>query len=43
MSWQKEIDELQRRKAMAEAMGGPEGVARQHRQGKLTAREGSPP
>src|SRR5215472_5762890 len=39
MSWQKEIDELQRRKAMAEAMGGPEGVARQHRQGKLTARE----
>ncbi|MFI4974475.1 MAG: acyl-CoA carboxylase subunit beta [Caulobacterales bacterium] len=39
MSWQKEIDELRRREAMAEAMGGAEGVARQRRQGKLTARE----
>src|ERR1017187_7461591 len=39
MSWQKEIDELRRREAMAAAMGGPEGTARQRRQGKLTARE----
>ncbi|MGO8803378.1 MAG: methylmalonyl-CoA carboxyltransferase, partial [Candidatus Binatus sp.] len=39
MSWQKEIDELRRREAMAEAMGGAEGIARQRRQGKLTARE----
>ena len=39
MSWQDEVDELRRREVMAEAMGGPEGVARQRRQGKLTARE----
>lgn len=39
MSWQKEVDELQRRKMLAEAMGGPEGIARQHGRGKLTARE----
>jgi acetyl-CoA carboxylase carboxyltransferase component len=39
MSWEKEIDELRRRQGMAEAMGGPEGVDRQHRTGKLTARE----
>ena len=39
MSWQKEIDELQRRHEMAAEMGGPVGVARQHSQGKLTARE----
>ena len=39
MSWQDEVDELRRREAMAEAMGGPEGIARQRRQGKLTVRE----
>jgi acetyl-CoA carboxylase carboxyltransferase component len=39
MSWQDEVDELRRREAMAEAMGGAEGIARQRRQGKLTARE----
>src|SRR5580704_1398119 len=39
MSWKTEVDELQRRQGMAEAMGGPEGVARQRRTGKLTARE----
>jgi len=39
MSWQQEVDELQRRQDMAKAMGGPEGVERQHRTGKLTARE----
>ena len=39
MSWQKEVDELRRREAMAHGMGGPEGIARQRRQGKLTARE----
>jgi len=38
-SWQDDLDELRRRQAMAEAMGGQEGIARQHRQGKLTARE----
>ena len=39
MSWQSEVDELRRREAMARAMGGEEGVARQRRQGKLTVRE----
>lgn len=39
MSWENEVDELRRRQAMAEAMGGTEGVARQRRQGKLTVRE----
>ena len=39
MSWQKEVDELRRREAMAREMGGEVGVARQRRQGKLTVRE----
>jgi acetyl-CoA carboxylase carboxyltransferase component len=39
MSWQEEVDELRRREALAQAMGGEEGVARQRRQGKLTVRE----
>jgi methylmalonyl-CoA decarboxylase subunit alpha len=39
MSWQPEIDELQRRRTLAEACGGPEAVARHHAQGKLTVRE----
>ncbi|HEY6877196.1 MAG TPA: carboxyl transferase domain-containing protein [Polyangiales bacterium] len=39
MSWQKEVDELRRRQALAREMGGPEKVARQRAQGKLTVRE----
>ena len=39
MSWQDEIDELARRKQLAEQMGGPEGIARQRSRGKLTVRE----
>lgn len=39
MSWQPEVDELERRRALAARMGGAEGVARQHSQGKLTVRE----
>ena len=39
MVWQPEVDELERRHAMAEEMGGPEGVERQHSRGKLTIRE----
>ena len=39
MSWEKEVDELQKRKRLAEQMGGPEGVARQRARGKLTVRE----
>ena len=39
MTWQKEVDEIARRKAMTAQMGGPEKVERQHAQGKLTVRE----
>jgi acetyl-CoA carboxylase carboxyltransferase component len=39
MSWEAEIEELRRREALAEAMGGEERVANQKRQGKLTVRE----
>ncbi len=38
MTWQAEIDELRRREALAENMGGAEKVARQHKRGKLDAR-----
>lgn len=37
--WQPEIDELNLRKSFAEQMGGPAGVERQHKSGKLTCRE----
>lgn len=37
--WIREIDDLARRRAMAHEMGGSEGIARQHRDHKLTARE----
>lgn len=39
MSWKDEIEELERRRALSEQMGGPEKVARQHEFGKLTVRE----
>lgn len=39
MSWEREVDELRRRTAMAHQMGGKEKVARQHAFGKLTVRE----
>ena len=39
MSWQQEIDELARRHALKEQMGGDYGITRQHSQGKLTVRE----
>jgi len=39
MVWQPEIEELQHRKHLAEQMGGPEGIERQHKRGKLTVRE----
>lgn len=38
MSWEKEVAELNHRHRLAQQMGGPEGVARQHGRGKLTAR-----
>jgi acetyl-CoA carboxylase carboxyltransferase component len=37
--WQPEIDELHRREAIAEEMGGAEKVKRHHDNGKLTVRE----
>ncbi len=39
MSWEKDIDELRAREALAEEMGGADRVARQRASGKLTARE----
>ena len=39
MSWQDDVDELQRQEALAREMGGPDGVAFQHGRGKLTVRE----
>jgi acetyl-CoA carboxylase carboxyltransferase component len=39
MSWQPELDELKRREAFAEQLGGPERVKRQHDGGRLTIRE----
>ena len=39
MSWEKELEELRRRAALAEEMGGAEKLARQKARGKLNARE----
>src|SRR5919108_577461 len=39
MDWQKEMDELRRREQLAEELGGPERVKRQHDGGRLTIRE----
>src|SRR6266511_3485552 len=37
--WQPELDELRRREAFAERLGGPARVKRQHDEGRLTIRE----
>jgi acetyl/propionyl-CoA carboxylase alpha subunit/acetyl-CoA carboxylase carboxyltransferase component len=37
--WTAEVDEIRRRQELARAMGGPEKVARQHADGRLTVRE----
>ena len=39
MSWEREVEELARKRALAQAQGGEEGVARQHARGLLTIRE----
>ncbi len=39
MGWKPELEELQRRSAMAQRMGGPDKVKRQHDAGRLTVRE----
>ncbi|QKG72103.1 acyl-CoA carboxylase subunit beta [Erythrobacter mangrovi] len=38
MSWAKELEELRQREALAEQMGGPDKVGRQHSRGKMDAR-----
>lgn len=39
MVWQPEIEELKHRQQLAAQMGGPEGIERQRKRGKLTVRE----
>ena len=39
MSWEREVLELEARRRRAQAQGGAEGIARQHRRGRLTIRE----
>ena len=39
MTWKPEVEDLERRRALAAELGGAEAVARQHAQGRLTARE----
>ena len=39
MSWRAEIEEIHRRRKLAEACGGEEAVARHHAAGKMTVRE----
>jgi acetyl-CoA carboxylase carboxyltransferase component len=39
MVWNPELEELRRRQRLAEAMGGPDKVQRQHAAGRLTIRE----
>ena len=39
MSWQPDLDEIERRAALARQMGGEDSVAFHHGRGKLTVRE----
>jgi acetyl-CoA carboxylase carboxyltransferase component len=39
MNWKQELDELRRREELADQLGGPERVQRQHTEGRLTIRE----
>lgn len=39
MSWEKDVEELERQRAMAREMGGADSVAFHHGRGKLTVRE----
>lgn len=39
MSWDKEVEEIKRREALAKKMGGEERISRQHDNGRLTVRE----
>src|SRR6185312_12480864 len=39
MSWERELEELRQRQALAQQMGGEEKIARQRAAGRLTVRE----
>jgi acetyl-CoA carboxylase carboxyltransferase component len=39
MSWKPEVDEIERRRALAQQHGGEKAVARHHQRGRLTVRE----
>ncbi len=39
MTWRPEVEEIERRRELAEKCGGPEAVEKQHAAGKLTIRE----
>ena len=39
MDWKPEVEQLERLRRFRKRMGGPEGIARQHAQGRLTVRE----
>lgn len=39
MSWEEEVKHLRYRQELAQRMGGPEGIERQRKRGKLTVRE----
>ena len=39
MSWEKEVEEINRRRRLAKTQGGEDGLARQHARGKLSVRE----
>ncbi len=39
MTWQPELDELERRRLLAEKLGGEDKIERQHKGGRLTVRE----
>ncbi len=39
MSWEKEVREIAKRRALAQAQGGVDAIAKQHKQGRLTVRE----
>jgi acetyl-CoA carboxylase carboxyltransferase component len=39
MSWEKEVRDIEAKRAAAKELGGPEGVSRQHNAGRLTIRE----
>ena len=39
MSWEREVEEIHRRRELARAQGGAEAIARHHAKGELTVRE----